>query len=87
MIFGFSYHIYLPSMYLQLKYHQQRIFNILDSKRIPYKNIDIASSEDDKIEMRERCGNPTALPPRFFKGEAYLGVSGNQYDMLNINIY
>jgi hypothetical protein len=57
----------------ELKGQQQRIFNVLDSKKISYTKVDIAEAEENKMEMRDLCGNPTALPPRFVKGDKYLG--------------
>lgn len=48
---------------------------ILDSKKIPYKLVDVAQSQDDKDLMRKLAGDPKALPPQLCKGEEYCGVS------------
>lgn len=53
----------------------QHVFLIMDGKGYVYDKVDIATSADDKQRMRDLCGDPQALPPRFFKGDKYLGVS------------
>ncbi|XP_071772293.1 SH3 domain-binding glutamic acid-rich-like protein 3 [Centroberyx gerrardi] len=58
---------------LEMKKHQQKIFLILDSKKIPYKAVDIAQSGEDKEEMRRKAGNPKALPPQICNGDTYCG--------------
>lgn len=36
--------------------------------------VDVAASEDAKAEMREKVGNPSALPPQFVhRQNGYLG--------------
>ncbi|XP_071397460.1 SH3 domain-binding glutamic acid-rich-like protein 3 [Centroberyx affinis] len=61
---------------LEMKNHQRKIFSILDSKKIPYKAVDIAQSTEDKEEMRRKTGNPKALPPQICNGDTYCGDYG-----------
>lgn len=37
--------------------------------------VDVAASEADKKKMRDLSGNSKALPPQFFNGDTYCGVS------------
>ena len=60
---------------MQIKKHQQRIEMVLEGKKIPFRKIDIAASEEDKSTMRDLAGNPTAIPPQIFNGQVYCGVS------------
>ena len=48
---------------------------ILDAKKIEYKSVDVAASEDAKKKMRAIAGDPKALPPQIANGDAYCGVS------------
>lgn len=48
--------------------------HVLSVKHIPFHIVDIATNEEHKLRMRELCGDPTALPPKIFKGNTYLGV-------------
>ena len=48
---------------------------VLSSKKVPVDYIDVAASEDAKAEMREKAGDPGALPPQFVhRQNGYLGV-------------
>ncbi|XP_035534782.1 SH3 domain-binding glutamic acid-rich-like protein 3 [Morone saxatilis] len=58
---------------LEIKKHQEKIFLILDGKKIQYKPVDIAQNSEDKDLMRKIAGNPTALPPQICKGDVYCG--------------
>ncbi|XP_077408234.1 SH3 domain-binding glutamic acid-rich-like protein 3 [Vanacampus margaritifer] len=58
---------------LEIKKQQQRIFMVLESKKIDFARVDIAASESDKGRMRQIAGNPTALPPQISNGDAYCG--------------
>ncbi|XP_049613920.1 SH3 domain-binding glutamic acid-rich-like protein 3 [Syngnathus scovelli] len=58
---------------LEIKTAQQRIFSVLDGKRIPYEMVDITASDEAKASMRSIAGNPTALPPQISNGNAYCG--------------
>ena len=66
---------------LQIVTHQQRIFMILNSLRIPYTAIDIAApgQEEETDSMRanakKKDGQRHVLPPQIFNGEKYCGVS------------
>ena len=57
-----------------MKKQQQKITQVLDAKLVAYVVIDVASSEDDKLRMRELMNDETALPPQIFKGDTHLGV-------------
>lgn len=59
----------------QIKKDQDRIINVLESKKIPFKCVDISQNNADKDMMRKMAGNPAALPPQICKGEVYCGVS------------
>ncbi|XP_051264015.1 SH3 domain-binding glutamic acid-rich-like protein 3 [Dicentrarchus labrax] len=58
---------------LEIKKHQEKIFLILDGKKIQYKPVDISQNSEDKDLMRKIAGNPTALPPQICKGNVYCG--------------
>jgi len=64
-----------------MKGQQDHIRRIFDTKRIDYKEIDIAAPQcsDDKKFMQDivRKANPdvVAIPPQLFQDEAYRGVS------------
>lgn len=62
-----------------MKKHQQRIFSILDGKKIVYEAVDISQNDKDKDLMRDRARNPKALPPQICNGDVYCGVSLTQY--------
>lgn len=47
---------------------------ILDSKSIEYKLVDISQGEEVRDEMRNKSGNPTAVPPQLFNEDQYCGV-------------
>ncbi|XP_073348356.1 SH3 domain-binding glutamic acid-rich-like protein 3 [Pagrus major] len=57
----------------EIKKHQQRISMVLDSKKIPHKDVDISADEDSKALMREIAGDKTALPPQIANGNVYCG--------------
>ncbi|MCI4387211.1 hypothetical protein PGIGA_G00071560 [Pangasianodon gigas] len=57
----------------EIKKQQAEIFQFLDSKQIKYFVKDITVSPDVKKEMREKVGNPEALPPQVFNGNKYCG--------------
>ncbi|XP_064196657.1 SH3 domain-binding glutamic acid-rich-like protein 3 [Anguilla rostrata] len=57
----------------QTKKNQTSIFQHLDSKNIPYKTVDISQSADLRTEMRDKMGNPKALPPQIFNDDTYCG--------------
>merc|ERR1711874_112093 len=68
--------------------HQQRIFMILNSLRIPYTAIDIAAPghEDETDFMRanakKKDGQRHVLPPQIFNGEKYCG-DYDDFDLAN----
>ncbi|XP_033830679.1 SH3 domain-binding glutamic acid-rich-like protein 3 [Periophthalmus magnuspinnatus] len=56
-----------------IKSQQSDITRILDSKGIKYVIIDIAQSLELRDEMRNKAGNPTAVPPQLFNEDQYCG--------------
>ncbi|XP_061668561.1 SH3 domain-binding glutamic acid-rich-like protein 3 [Syngnathoides biaculeatus] len=56
-----------------LRNHQLRIFDVLESKKIPFEKMDIAQDPAYKDLMRKIAGNPTALPPQICNGDTYCG--------------
>jgi len=68
-------------VFLQIVTHQQKIFMILNSLRIQYTAIDIASpgQEEETDFMRANAkkqeGQRHVLPPQIFNGEKYCGVN------------
>ncbi|XP_035766375.1 SH3 domain-binding glutamic acid-rich-like protein 3 [Neolamprologus brichardi] len=57
----------------QIKKNQERVFSILNAKKILFQSVDISQSSDDKDLMRQGAGDPTALPPQIFNGDVYCG--------------
>ncbi|PIO15913.1 hypothetical protein AB205_0072330 [Aquarana catesbeiana] len=57
----------------ETKAQQQDIVRVLDTSGQPYETVDIAADNSLRAEMREKCGNPNALPPQLFLGDKYLG--------------
>ncbi|XP_064627820.1 SH3 domain-binding glutamic acid-rich-like protein 3 [Lineus longissimus] len=58
---------------MAIKQQQTKIKNILESKKVPYTEVDISASEDDKKKMRAIAENETALPPQIANGDSYCG--------------
>ncbi|XP_026174566.1 SH3 domain-binding glutamic acid-rich-like protein 3 [Mastacembelus armatus] len=58
---------------VQIKKNQDRIFSVLESKKIPFKAVDISQKAEDKDLMRKIAKNPTALPPQICNGDVYCG--------------
>lgn len=65
----------MKSFSFQVKKNQERIFSVLTSKKIAFKQVDITQNTEDKNLMRKKANNPTALPPQIFNGDVYCGVS------------
>ncbi|ELU16317.1 hypothetical protein CAPTEDRAFT_192426 [Capitella teleta] len=57
----------------QVKDEQKRAMFILESKKIPFETVDVAKSKAKVRIMKATVGDANANPPRFFKGEVYLG--------------
>ncbi|KAG7323713.1 hypothetical protein KOW79_013415 [Hemibagrus wyckioides] len=57
----------------EIKKQQEAIFRFLDAKHIRYYAKDITLHSFLKAEMREKVGNPSALPPQVFNGSQYCG--------------
>ncbi|XP_069744436.1 SH3 domain-binding glutamic acid-rich-like protein 3 [Narcine bancroftii] len=58
---------------VELDKKQNNIKNILDGKNIPYILLDLAADANLKDEMREKIGDPKAMPPQIFNGDQYCG--------------
>ncbi|XP_056283775.1 SH3 domain-binding glutamic acid-rich-like protein 3 [Pseudoliparis swirei] len=57
----------------EIKKTQQKIFDVLSSKKINHVGVDIAQDIESKESMRELAQNPTALPPQICNGNQYCG--------------
>ncbi|CAL1586341.1 unnamed protein product [Knipowitschia caucasica] len=57
----------------EMKKQQQRIFDVLQSKKIDFEAVDISQESENKDLMRRIAGDPTALPPQICKGDSYCG--------------
>ncbi|KAI5612108.1 SH3 domain-binding glutamic acid-rich-like protein 3 isoform 2 [Silurus asotus] len=57
----------------EVKQQQAEILQFLDSKSIKYFTKDITQSTDVRDEMRQKVGNPKAMPPQVFNGSKYCG--------------
>ncbi|MBN3278313.1 GT2D2 protein, partial [Polyodon spathula] len=60
---------------MTVKQQQHAIFQYLDSMKIKYNLIDIATSNDLKEEMYRKTGKTEIMPPQIFNGDIYCGVS------------
>jgi len=61
------------------------MLQVLQVKKIEFRERDIASSDDDKQEFRRlmtEAGDPNALPPRIFNGDQYCGVRADDITFL-----
>ncbi|XP_029023199.1 SH3 domain-binding glutamic acid-rich-like protein 3 [Betta splendens] len=56
-----------------VKSQQTEVRRILDSKSIQYELIDISVGEELRNEMRNKAGNPSAVPPQLFNEDQYCG--------------
>ncbi|NP_001084606.1 SH3 domain binding glutamate-rich protein like 3 S homeolog [Xenopus laevis] len=57
----------------EIKSKQSELMRILDSKCIEYERVDISVDDSVRTEMREKCGNPKAIPPQIFSNDLYCG--------------
>lgn len=60
---------------LQVKSRQAEMMRVLESKSIKYELVDISVGSEVRDEMRNKAGNPTAVPPQLFNEDKYCGVS------------
>ncbi|XP_034555694.1 SH3 domain-binding glutamic acid-rich-like protein 3 [Notolabrus celidotus] len=58
---------------MEMKKKQERIFSVLESKKIEFDRVDITQGSDQKDLMRQIAGNQTALPPQISNGNDYCG--------------
>ncbi|KAK7093908.1 SH3 domain-binding glutamic acid-rich-like protein 3 isoform X2 [Littorina saxatilis] len=67
--------VYVSSVSFNKRLHSQQnhIETVLRAAHVQYEMIDIASDPAYKDEMRQRCGNETAVAPQVFNGDYYCG--------------
>ncbi|KAG8588728.1 hypothetical protein GDO81_006077 [Engystomops pustulosus] len=67
--------LYITSVtsFRETKAQQNEMMRILDTRGVTYKTVDISVDKCLLEEMREKCGNPSAVPPQLFLGNKYLG--------------
>uniref|UniRef100_A0A7M4EWI0 SH3 domain binding glutamate rich protein like 3 n=1 Tax=Crocodylus porosus TaxID=8502 RepID=A0A7M4EWI0_CROPO len=58
----------------EVKQRQAEVLRILDGNRLKYELIDVSVSERLLQEMRDKAGDPDAVPPQICNGEDYCGV-------------
>lgn len=68
---------------LQVKSQQAQIIRVLDSKSIQYELVDISVGSEVRDEMRNKAGDPTAVPPQLFNEDQYCGVRKTRSHMPN----
>ena len=61
-----------------------KIENVLKANDIQFELIDICTDTSLREEMREKMGDPTAIPPQIFNGDNYCGVS---IQLLRVNYF
>lgn len=61
-------------LFVQVKQRQSEVLRILDGNHMKYELVDVSISENLLQEMRDKAGNPEAIPPQIFNGEQYCGV-------------
>ncbi|XP_069827620.1 SH3 domain-binding glutamic acid-rich-like protein 3 [Dendropsophus ebraccatus] len=57
----------------ETKSQQSEVTRILDSHGAKYDTVDISQDKCFLGEMREKAGNPSALPPQLFHGDKHIG--------------
>ncbi|XP_020372956.2 SH3 domain-binding glutamic acid-rich-like protein 3 [Rhincodon typus] len=77
---GVQLYISSVSASREVRSQQAEVERVLEIKRIKYKLIDVSVSEEILEEMRNRTGNPTALPPQIFNDDFYCGDYWEFYD-------
>ncbi|XP_053699655.1 SH3 domain-binding glutamic acid-rich-like protein 3 [Synchiropus splendidus] len=58
---------------LKIRKCQESISCILTSKNIKHEMVDISQDASVRDLMREKAGNPSALPPQICNGDHYCG--------------
>ncbi|XP_069469924.1 SH3 domain-binding glutamic acid-rich-like protein 3 [Ambystoma mexicanum] len=64
----------------EVKKSQSEVTRILDANQIKYELIDISVNEELLEEMRQKAGNPCAVPPQIFNGDDYCGDYQMMYE-------
>ncbi|XP_068813479.1 SH3 domain-binding glutamic acid-rich-like protein 3 [Struthio camelus] len=57
----------------QVRQRQAAVRRILDVNRLQYELIDVSAGEGRLREMRDKAGDPQAVPPQIFNGDEYCG--------------
>ncbi|XP_073522663.1 SH3 domain-binding glutamic acid-rich-like protein 3 [Phyllobates terribilis] len=57
----------------ETKSQQNDMMRILDIHGVQYEPVDISLDKCILGEMREKAGNPSAVPPLLFSGDTYIG--------------
>ncbi|NP_001279047.1 uncharacterized protein LOC103186182 [Callorhinchus milii] len=52
---------------------QNQIFNLLEGNHIPFKLVDVSTDKAFMENLRQKLGDPNALPPQIFNGDQYCG--------------
>ncbi|KAK3759629.1 hypothetical protein RRG08_008211 [Elysia crispata] len=67
--------VYITSVTFKKEMHNQQshIETVLRAKQLDFKLIDIAKDTSKKDEMRQKCGNDTAIAPQIFNDDVYIG--------------
>ncbi|CAJ0927839.1 unnamed protein product [Ranitomeya imitator] len=73
----------------ETKSQQNDMMRILDTHGVQYEQVDISVDKCILGEMREKAGNPSAVPPQLFSGDTYIGHNKNLLtdflsEMLNV---
>jgi len=61
-------------VYLQVKVKQLRVLQILEAKKIPHLNMDVATNEEAKRELKRLVRTKGVQPPQIFYKDWHLGV-------------
>ncbi|XP_054851785.1 SH3 domain-binding glutamic acid-rich-like protein 3 [Eublepharis macularius] len=64
----------------EVKQRQSEVLRILDGNHMKYELVDVSISESLLQEMRDKAGNPNAIPPQIFNGDQYCGDSQMLYE-------
>ncbi|KAK5880255.1 hypothetical protein CesoFtcFv8_023303 [Champsocephalus esox] len=57
----------------EIKKRQQKILDVLSSKKVEFEAIDISQDSKIKDEMREMANDAMALPPQICNGNEHCG--------------
>ncbi|NWX91547.1 SH3L3 protein, partial [Nothoprocta ornata] len=57
----------------EVRQRQAEVRRILEGNRLRYELIDVSVSEGRLREMRDKAGDPQAMPPQICNGDQYCG--------------